>query len=233
MKKIIAIACGLLLFVTNADALDFGVGAKAGINGVGLDLTLGLTENLNLRFGASAIDIDNEEDTVTVGDSGAEADLDTEVDFDYGANSVFLDWHVFGGGFRVSAGMFKNNGAAKGSATLLGAIKVDGQDLAPGDIINNDISAEVSLGESYQPYLGVGWGRGAGGGGGFSFSLDVGVALLDTSVDFEAPVVAGGTNDLSQAELDSRLRALEDDAEDDLDDLELWPVLALGVNYAF
>ena len=59
------------------------------------------------------------------------------------------------------------------------------------------------------------------------------VALLDTSVDFDAAVNAGCTNGLSQSELDSILRALGKDAEDELDDCELWPVLALGVNYAF
>ena len=56
---------------------------------------------------------------------------------------------------------------------------------------------------------------------------------LDTSVDFDAAVNAGGTNGLSQSELDSILRALGKDAEDELDDCELWPVLALGVKYAF
>ena len=232
MRKIIAISAGFLLLSSSANAVDFGVGAKAGINGVGIDLTLGLTQNLNLRVGASAIDIDGEEDSITVGDAGSEADLDSEIDFDYGASSVFIDWHVFGGGFRVSAGMFKNNGAAEGSAVLQGAVVVDGQDLDPGDI-DGDIGAKVSLGESYQPYLGVGWGRGAGGDGGFSFMLDVGVAMLDTSVDYDAAVNAGGPNGLDQAELDSRLRSLEKDAEDELDDYELWPVLALGVNYAF
>ena len=59
------------------------------------------------------------------------------------------------------------------------------------------------------------------------------MALLDTSVDFDASVQAGGTNNLSQSELNSRLRDLEKDAEAELDDYELWPVLALGVNYAF
>ena len=59
------------------------------------------------------------------------------------------------------------------------------------------------------------------------------MALLDTSVDFDAAVNAAGPNGLSQAELDSRLRSLEKDAEAELDNYELWPVLALGVNYAF
>jgi hypothetical protein len=46
-------------------------------------------------------------------------------------------------------------------------------------------------------------------------------------------VNSGGTNGLSQAELDASQRALGKYAEDGLDDYVLWPVLALGVNYAF
>jgi hypothetical protein len=232
MKRSIGLACVILLFSSTAQALDFGVGAKAGINGIGLDLSVGLTKNINARISVASIDIEGEDGSASVGDTGSEADLDYDIDFDYGASALFIDWHVLGGGFRVSAGMLKNNGAAEGTGALQGAIVIDGQPLDPSDF-SGDIGTEVSLGESYQPYIGIGWGRGAGGDGGFSVSLDVGVALLDTSVDFDATVDAGGTNGLSQAELDSVLRAMEKDAEDELDDYELWPVLALGVNYAF
>jgi prepilin-type processing-associated H-X9-DG protein len=232
MRNSIGLACVILLFSSTAQAIDLGVGAKAGINGVGLDLSVGLTKNINARISLAAIDIEGEEDSITVGDSGGEGELEYDIDFDYGANALFVDWHVFGSGFRVSAGMLKNNGAAEGSSTLQGAIVIDGQNLDPSDF-NGAIGTDVSLGESYQPYIGIGWGRGAGGDGGFSFALDVGVALLDTSVDFDASVNTGGTNGLNQAELDSILRSLEIDAEAELDDYELWPVLALGVNYAF
>ena len=83
------------------------------------------------------------------------------------------------------------------------------------------------------PYVGIGWGRGAGGEGGFSLTVDLGVAMLDPEIELEADVNPGGTNGLSQAELDSLLKEMEGDAEDELDDYELWPVFAVGVNYAF
>jgi hypothetical protein len=95
MKNSTGLGLALLLFVSNVNALDFGVAAKAGINGVGLDLSIGLSKNLNLRFLGAAIDIEGEEETVTVGDSGFEGDIDSELDFDYGATAVLLDWHAF------------------------------------------------------------------------------------------------------------------------------------------
>jgi len=236
MKKLIGLSIGLLFFVSNAFALDFGIGVGAGSNGIGLNLSVGLTKTINLRLSAAEIDIDDEDETVTVGDD-LEGDIDAELDFDYGATAVLFDWHAFDNGFRFTAGMMKNNGAADLDGTLQSSIIIDGQRIDTGgvDLVGDSIGGEVSLGDSYQPYIGIGWGRGAGGDGGFSFSADLGVAVLDPDVDFEASVVAG-TNFIgptAQDDLDAALRDLEKDAEDELDDYELWPVLAIGVNYAF
>lgn len=231
MKKIIGLGVLLIFVSANVNALDLGVGAKAGINGVGLNLSLGLSKRVNLRLSTSKVNIDDEEESVSVGDDGAEADIDAELEFDFGSNAVLLDWHVFNGGFRVTAGMFKHTGAVDLSGQLQGDIVVDGQPLATDDL--GTISGEIKLSDSYQPYLGIGWGRGAGGKGGLSFTADIGVAMLDPDVDLDATVNGGGTNGLSQADLDQRLAEMESDAEDELDDLKLWPVLSFGVNYAF
>lgn len=232
MKIVAGLGIGFLFFISNANAIDVGVGAKVGTNGIGVDLSVGLTRTINLRLSAAEIDADDENETFSVGDDGGEGDIDADLDFDYGATALFIDWHVFDGSFRLSAGMLKNNGKADISGVLESAITIDGQSLDPGDI-SGDIGGDVSLGDSYQPYIGIGWGRGAGGDGGFSLSVDVGVALLDPGVDFDATVNTGGPNGLSQSELNALLKDIESDAEDDLDDYDLWPVLAIGVNYAF
>lgn len=155
MEKIIGLGFGLLFFMSSANAVDFGIGAKAGITGVGLDLTVGLTKTINLRLAAARVDIDDEEETVSVGDDGNEADIDAELEFDFGSNAILLDWHVFNGGFRVTAGMFKHTGGADFSGQLQGNIVVDGQPLATDDL--GSIDGEVKLSDSYQPYVGIGW----------------------------------------------------------------------------
>ena len=231
MKKIFGAGIILLLSLSNAQALDLGVGAKVGINGVGLNLAVGVSKRINLRLSVSQADLAEEDETITVGDDGNEGDIDAELDFDVGSNALLLDWHVFNGGFRVTAGMFKQTGGLDLSGRLQSDIVVDGQSLATDDL--GEISGEVKLSDSYQPYLGIGWGRAAGGDGGFSFTFDIGLAMLDPDVELEATVNPGGSNTLSQAELDQRLADMEQDAEDDLDELELWPVLSVGVNYAF
>ncbi len=232
MKRTIGLGLVLLFFSAQLHAIDVGVGVNAGINGIGVDLSVGLTKTVNLRISASSLEIDDEDETIEVGDAGGEADLDAELEFDYGANAVLIDWHIFDSEFRVTAGMMRNTGEVDLTATLTNDVVLDGGNLSPTDI-SGDITGEVALADSYQPYIGVGWGRGAGGDGGFSFSFDVGVALLDIEADLDATVDPGGSNGLSQAELDDLLRQMESDAEDDLDDYELWPVVAFGVNYAF
>ena len=161
MKKYLGIALFTLIFSGSASAVDFGIGAKAGINGIGLDLSVGLTKNLNLRVSASSIDIDDEEETVTVGDDGFEGDIDAELELDFGSNAVMLDWHVLGGGFRLTAGMFRHTGSADLGGVLQSQVRIDGQVLDPSDLVGGEIGGKVELADSYQPYVGIGWGRGA------------------------------------------------------------------------
>ena len=231
MKKVIGLGLGLLFFCPGAYALDLGVGGRVGINGIGAEISVGLTQRLNLRFMAASIDIDDEEETVTVGDAGFEGDILAEVGFDYGATALFLDWHVFNGSFRLTAGMMRNDGGADVSGSLQSPIVVDGVTISPSDFEGNTLSGSVDLADSYQPYLGIGWGRGAGDGPGLSLMFDVGVALLDPAVTLDATLASG--SGLTQAEFDDALRGMEEDAEADLDDLEIWPVLAVGLNFRF
>ena len=233
MRKIIGTGFfSLLLFVSNANALDFGVGVKAGTLGAGVDLSVALTQTINARIAFTSFKIDSESEIVTIGDDSNQGQLDARLDADYGANALLFDWYVFDGTFHLTAGMVKNNGKATLTGTLLDDFVIDGQAVAPGDI-NGNISGSVSLGDSYQPYLGIGWGRKASNDPGLSLSAEIGVALLDPAVVLNASVQAGGTNGLSQQELDDRLNAAQRDAEADLDELELFPVLSLGLNYAF
>jgi hypothetical protein len=230
MKKLIGLGLSLFAFSGVVNALDVGVGVKVGTVGAGLEVSVALTDTINLRAALTSFDIDGEDETLSVGDDNAEVDIDAELSADYGANALLVDWYPFDGTFHLTAGMVKNNGEVDITGTLIGSGSIDGQLINAGDL--GEMTGEVSLGDSYQPYLGIGWGRKAGREPGFAVSLEIGVALLDPEVDLEARVNAGG-NFASQAELDATLRDAEKDAEDELDDFEIFPVLSLGINYAF
>ncbi len=226
MKKGIWLVFGLLFFVSNVNALDVGVGVKVGTVGAGLNLSAAITENVNVRLSLTSVDLDDEDETLDVGDT-IEGELDAEVDLDFGANALLFDWYVFKGGFHLTAGMLRHTGEADLTGELTSTATFDGTVINPGDI--GTVTGEVKLADSYQPYIGIGWGRKAGKGGGFSVTADIGIALLDPSVELEATTTGG----LSQSEVDASLKEMEKDAEDELDDFEAWPVLSVGLNYAF
>ena len=224
---------GFVLMSSNANALDIGVGVKVGTLGAGVDLSVALTQTINARIGLTSVQIDSEQETLSVGDPGFEQDMNATLDADYGASGLLLDWYVFDGTFHVTAGMVKNNGAVGISGTLQTGVTytVGGQDFDSTDI-NGNIGGNVSLGDSYQPYLGIGWGRKADDDPGFSLSVELGVALLDPQAQLQASVITGG-NFNSQAELDAMLRDAENNFESELDEFELFPVVSIGINYAF
>jgi len=234
MKQLtgIILAITLLLSNANANAVDIGVGLKAGTLGAGVDLSVALTKTINARIGLTSIDIDSEQETISVGDPGFEQDMNATLDADYGASGLLFDWYVFDGTFHFTAGMVKNNGAVGMTSALQPGVtyRVGGVPFDSNDIIG-DIGGSVDLGDSYQPYLGIGWGRKADDDPGFSLSVELGVALLDPEAQLQATLDPGGS--LNPAELDAMLRAAEDDFESELDEFELFPVLSIGVNYAF
>ena len=231
MKKSLAIAGCLIFFSTSATALDLGVGLKVGTVGPGVDLSVALTKRLNARVSLSYIDESLSED-IEISDADNSANLDADLDFGFGATGVLLDWYVFNGGFHLTAGMMRNTSKIDLDATITDATVVfDGTTYnVATDFANPSMGGEIAWGDSFEPYIGVGWGRKAGGNGGLSFTAEVGVMLLSPEVKLEAPTA---TNPANQATLDEDVRAAESSAEDDLEDLEAWPVLSLGVNYAF
>jgi hypothetical protein len=231
--KIAATIAGLgLLATTSVQAYDFGVGVKAGTVGYGADISVALTQTINARLSLTSINIDDLNESITIGDSVNEGTVDTTMKLDFGANALLIDWYVFDGTFHVTGGMMKNNGKVSFSGILQDSVTINGQDFDASDI-DGAISGSVSLGDSYQPYLGIGWGRKASNDPGLSLSVEVGVALLDPKANLSATVNSTGTNTLSQSELDARINDAEKDINSELSVFEAWPVLSIGLNYAF
>ncbi|MDH3536099.1 MAG: hypothetical protein OER87_10155, partial [Gammaproteobacteria bacterium] len=125
------------------------------------------------------------------------------------------------------------NGKADFRGTLLSNVVIDGDPLSPSDLVGGSVGGQFSLGDSYQPYLGVGWGRKASSDPGLAFSVEIGVALLDPDAQLRATLDPGSINYANQPELQQTLDNAEADVEADLDEFELFPVLSFGVNYAF
>ena len=230
--KLKTLFAGLAMIVSsNMYAADIGVGLKAGTLGAGVDISVALTQTINARLSLSKSSFDFNE-TLDINDANNTATIDGTLNLDFGSTAILFDWYVFDGTFHLTGGFLKNSS----SIDLNGRI-TDANVVFNGTSYNvltqfqdPNISGTIALGNSVQPYLGIGWGRKADDDPGFSVSLELGVVLLDPSVDLKAPVTVDPT---LQAQLESDVNAAEVTANEEVSVLEAGPVISLGLNYAF
>lgn len=194
------------LFVAGTAAADgFGLGIKAGTLGVGVEGTFGLTERFNLRVGANSY-------SYSYNETASGIRYDAELDLQSAA--LLLDWHPFAGTFRVSAGVLRNKNAVHLVAT---ATDVGGSPYPAGARVNGDVTFKKSA-----PYVGIGWGNAAKPGF-LGISVEVGAMFQGK------PDVTLTSSDVSEADL----RREEQEAEADLADFDVYPVVSLGLSFRF
>ena len=211
-----AVACALS--GAAAAQTTFGVGASAGTDGVGADAMLKVTPLLVARGGFRYADfsISREFDGV---------DYDADIGFTSGV--VALDVHPLANGFRVSGGLY------------LGGrnIDLDASPAAPveiGDLVFTPEQVGMLTGRSEwnaaAPFLGVGFNNGAHALKRFGFQAMLGVAYLgEPDVTLEAEGGLLSDDPLFLAQLAEEEAALNDD----LDDIQFYPLLNLGLTVRF
>ena len=219
--KSLALASFFALPSISYAEIDLGVGLKVGTQGLGLELTYPLTETLNIRGGYYYFEFDEDLD---------DTDVTYDAELDLTNVSLLFDWHVFNGGFRLTAGLVSYsegsfNGTAKPAAGA--TYTFNGVTYSASDV--TDVKASVEFG-STAPYIGFGWGD-AVGSGNWAFMLDIGLINLDgadVAVDYQCNVGPAVCDPLG-----ADIQAEIDELEDDANDLEWWPVINLGIAYKF
>jgi hypothetical protein len=231
--KIATIFAGLALIASSSvQAYDFGVGVKAGTLGAGAELSMTLTQTINARLALTSVS-GHYNDTLNLDDGDNVATVDATLDLDFGASALLFDWYVFDGTFHITAGAINNSSSIDLGGTLTDStVKFNNVSYTVSDFVDPTVSGKINMGSSVQPYLGIGWGRKAGVEPGFSLSFEVGVVLLDPSVELTAPKLKMGTAS-DQETLNSNVKEAEAAAQDELSALKAWPVISLGLNYAF
>ena len=167
--KLKALLAGLVMIASsNIYAADIGVGVKAGTLGAGVDISVALTQTINARLSLSKSSFDFNE-TMNINDANNTATIDGTLNLDVGSVAILFDWYVFDGTFHLTGGFLKNNS----SIDLNGRI-TDANVVFNGTSYNvltqfqdPNISGTIALGNSLQPYLGIGWGRKADDDPGF------------------------------------------------------------------
>lgn len=215
MKKIVMlllVAGGFFLML----AEGMGVSLRASSAGVGLEGKKMFNEKLGARVGVSMITTQNF--------SGSTGNDDNPLDYDFDLNmvmvSALVDYHVFGGGFHITGGLYYNGLSGEGEA-------MSGKDYKIGDRVYTPerlgvISIDYAPENSINPYLGIGYSNTFESG--FGFVFDLGTMYM-------------GSPDITMdADKDSMIypsTEQDKDIEEDLADLKFYPVMSFGVSYNF
>jgi len=192
-----------------------GITPKVGTLGLGADVTLGVAPRLNLRAGYNGLAYDRDF-------SVDEAEVTGRLD--WRTIPVLLDWHIFEGGFRLSAGGVLNNNEVSISADPTEPLEVQGAeywiDSLDGKITFNPVGW----------YFGMGYGNAVGKEQRWHFACDFGV-MYHGAPDVKAGATAA--DPLVQELLNQDLRQEVADFRADIKPYVWYPVISVGVSFKF
>ncbi|WP_432255349.1 hypothetical protein [Limimaricola sp. AA108-03] len=154
---------------------------------------------------------------------GDKDDFGTEITADgsFGGIAALADYHPYGGGFRISGGLFFSSSDLDGS----------GRGFEADDGMRYDdarVDASVRFANEVAPMLALGYTSGGAHGWGFESEIGlIGIGGVEVALD-------GTSGDPSvDAEFEADLQQMEDDANETGSDLVVYPWLSLGVSYRF
>ncbi len=220
--------------------------------GVGGHLVKKIVPRINARVGVNGF---------SLGLDGIDTDIDYEADLNLFNVSTIIDIHPLkSSGFRLSGGLIIGNNNFDGSADVSELVieGLEDEDDLNEEIIDTlegieglaDVNADVEIASGVSPYLGIGGGNAVGEGKGFGFWWNVGVVFsgspeidLDTNLaseqiraefegtEFEDEVdrIVNETEDSLEEVVDGE----EDDIQDELNFIDIYPVISLGISYQF
>lgn len=207
----------LMLAAASCASLDASAAeiyAGAGTTGIELGLAQPLGERFTLRLDANRLDFTRK---FTSGQVQYDARLKAS------NAGVYVDWFALGS-FRFTGGALVGSREIHGTARSVGnTVKVGGTvyPLVAGDALDFDAKYPKA-----SPYVGLGWGHQAGGSG-LQWYADAGVAF--GRADVTLTPVGSLVSRITAADLAAERSA----AQDGSSGLRYYPVIKLGLRYAF
>lgn len=218
--KSLLVKAGTLVLVLSASATaaadnNFGIGAKAGTLGLGLEGIWRPLPYFDLRAGANLYDYD---------DDGSRSGVDYDATLNLETYYATANFNFPLSPFRVTGGVYSNGNELNMSSAASASFDIGGQTFTPTEV--GQLSSKTSF-SSTAPYLGVG----------YDFSLFGKVGLnLDLGVLWQGEADVSLTSDGSLAndqQFQAALEAERLELEDDVSDYKAWPVITLGFVYNF
>ena len=209
---VIALACSSAYAAFN----ELAIAAKSGTLGFGGDVTTNLIPQVNLRAGVQCLDF---------GFDAQFEEVDYEVDLDFFNPLILVDWYPFGGDFRISGGVLFNGTDIQLEARSAATFEIDDTIYTAAEL--GALQGDVEY-RSVAPYIGIGWGNQLGGGR-WGLVTDLGVAFTGSpDIDLRAtgPIASDPT-------FQAHLAEEEQDVQDELDALKVYPVLSISLYFRF
>jgi hypothetical protein len=196
---------------------------------VGVDAGYKFSPNLHARLGLN---------TVGFNVDYASQGIDYKAKFNPTNVHLLGDYFPFGGGLRLTGGLvFQSNqfnaiGTPNSSAIPGGVptqINLGGVNYNVGDV--GTVSSEGSFSNSVAPYLGIGFGTPLSPGLGFNF--DAGVMFAGSANVRLRANIPSSVPAVLQDQIRSSLADQERRTNNDIGGFNIYPVISVGVSYAF
>ncbi|MHB8348589.1 MAG: hypothetical protein ACYDHM_15870 [Acidiferrobacterales bacterium] len=214
----------LALVCTQASAHSVGVTLDAGTMGFGADLGTQIIQNtLDVRAGFTRY---------TYSRSGTYRKDGSVIPYDGSLQlsgiPVLLDWMPFHSAFRLTAGAFDNrtNFGIDATPAPGSTVTINGN-VYPAAAVGS-FTGKVDYSRKVDPYLGIGWGNLASKRQGFVYSVDLGVIFTGSP-----QVTLSASNPTNNPALAADVASAQASAQTDVNRATMWPLLQVGVGYAF
>lgn len=220
MKKFILLGALYVAIPLSAQAESSSARADIGVHastlGLGASFAMPVTENISGRLSLSKYDYKYQT-------------IDDQVKYDATLKlesvAALADWHLFSGVTHLTAGLIYNNNGINMTATPNGgSYTINGVSYTAAQV--GTLNAAINF-NKVAPYLGFGW-SGRASKTGFSFKSDIGVmfqgspkSTLTATGAAANPALAGNVA-AAQAKLDA-----------DMQSYKFYPVISVGLAYAF
>jgi hypothetical protein len=189
-----------------------GVGVTGGTLGIGPEVSIAASDTVSIRANATFLSVSRGFDS---------SDIDYDGTAKLGSFGLMFDYHIGGGGFRISAGGRINNNRAEVTATPNGPVGINGKVYQPSAI--GTISGRGEF-KNLAPALTLGYAGKLNKG--LKFGFEAG-ALLQGSARIKSFKASGGG--VLAADLEAERLSLQDD----VDDFKVYPIVQLSLGYRF
>jgi len=228
MKKTILIASVLALSLSSMAVADefgsgFDVALKGGTLGGGIEVSSMMSRTYGVRANLNGLSYNDNRDA---------GDLTYDTDIDFLSIGMLGDYYPFQSAFRISAGLYYNNNTVTGHFSPMGG---ESFQLGDGVYTANEIggvTTDVEWENTVAPYIGIGWGSNSNNKG-FGLTVDIGAMYQGSTLITTTPEINAGVPDYVRAQILADAHRETAVVQKDIEEYTWYPVISIGVSYAF